>query len=309
MMTLSPVSSETAFFNELVQHQLIVPLGVDGIFGRGPVFEDVVARFSDRVSIEAAPEGAERLHFPPVIPRTLLEQSGFLNAFPHLAGTIFSFDGTDAQHGELQEALARGEDWTNHQRMTEVALASAACYPVYATATGVLPDGGRLIDVTSYCFRHEPSPDPTRLQSFRMRELIRLGTPDAVLSWRAVWMKRGADLLASLGLPVRLATASDPFFGRGGRMLAANQREQKLKFELVVPIISDERPTAVMSFNYHGEHFSSKFAIRSDAATLAHTACLGFGLERIVMALFKTHGFTPRAWPDSVRRLLWARPS
>ena len=28
---------------------------------------------------------------------------------------------------------------------------------------------------------------------------------------------------------------------------------------------------------------------------------LGFGLERIVMALFKTHGFDPEKWPAQVR--------
>ncbi|MGE5180912.1 MAG: hypothetical protein ACM31C_02565 [Acidobacteriota bacterium] len=38
---------------------------------------------------------------------------------------------------------------------------------------------------------------------------------------------------------------------------------------------------------------------------LAHTACLGFGLERCVMALFQQHGFDPGAWPAAVRDQLW----
>ncbi|MGI9146869.1 MAG: amino acid--[acyl-carrier-protein] ligase [Chloroflexota bacterium] len=303
------VSTEKWLYDQLVLHRLIVPLGVDGVFGRGPVFEDVLQRFSDLITIAGSSDDAEPLHFPPVIPRKLLEQSGFLNAFPHLAATIFSFAGTDAQHRELQQAVACGKDWSAYQKMTDVALASAACYPVYASTSGVLPAGGRVIDVTSYCFRHEPSEDPTRLQIFRMREFIRLGTADAVTSWRMSWMERGSALLESLGLQVRLVSASDPFFGRVGRMLAANQREQELKFEIVVPIISDERPTAVMSFNYHQEHFSSKFDIRTAPDTLAHTACLGFGLERIVLALLKTHGFEPRTWPHEIRRQLWPPPS
>jgi hypothetical protein len=37
---------------------------------------------------------------------------------------------------------------------------------------------------------------------------------------------------------------------------------------------------------------------------LAHTACLGFGLERIVIALFKTHGFDPADWPEAIRQRL-----
>ena len=37
---------------------------------------------------------------------------------------------------------------------------------------------------------------------------------------------------------------------------------------------------------------------------LAHTACLGFGMERVCMALFKTHGCVPAEWPKNVRELL-----
>src|SRR3981189_328406 len=126
-MTPDLVATEKWFYDQLVQHRLILPLGVNGVFGRGPVFEDVLQRFSDLVSIVGASDHAEPLHFPPAIPRRLLEQSGFLNAFPHLAGTIFSFQGTDAQHRELQAAVASGTDWSGYQQMTEVALTSAAC--------------------------------------------------------------------------------------------------------------------------------------------------------------------------------------
>ncbi len=296
---------EKAFYDELVAHRLILPLGVPGVFGRGAVFEDVVAGLNRLITHTAVGDKAEAMHFPPVIPRKLLEQSGFLNSFPHLAGTIFSFEGNDAKHRELQAELAAGKDWSSYQKMTDVALTSAACYPIYPTCSGSLPEGGRLIDLTSYCFRHEPSADPARLQMFRMREFVRLGTPDTVVAWRGAWIERGSQLLKQLGLPVDAVPASDPFFGRVGKMLAANQKEQKLKFEIVVPITSTEKPTAIMSFNYHQDHFSSKFKIETAPDTLAHTACLGFGIERIVMALFKVHGFQPAAWPDPVRQSLW----
>lgn len=299
-------ASEKAFYDDLVKHELILPLGVPGVFGCGPVFEDILGRFNDVISAVTAPDGAQPLHFPPVIPRRLLEQSGFLNSFPHLAGTIFSFEGDDAQHRKLQEHLAAGQDWSGFEKQTEVALTAAACYPVYPTCTGTLPAGGRLIDVTSYCFRHEPSGDPARLQMFRMREHVRLGSPDMVIEWREKWVTRGSELLLSLGLPVEAVPASDPFFGRAGRMLAALQKDQHLKLEIVVPITSVEKPTAIMSFNYHQEHFSSKFDILTGPDTLAHTACLGFGMERIVMALLKTHGFQVSDWPEDVRRKLWA---
>ena len=291
----------SAFLDGLISHGLFYPQGVKGLYGRGAAFEQVLNGLNRLIETTTLEDKAEQMHFPPVIPRKLLEKSGFLNSFPHLAGTISAFEGTDAQHRQMQEVVQKGEDWSQFQKMTDVALASAACYPVYPTCAGVLPANGRLITVMSYCFRHEPSDDPARMQMFRMKEFIRLGTPETVLAWRQAWIQRGSQLLNSLGLPVDAVPASDPFFGRVGKMLATNQREQGLKFEVVVPIDSPENPTAIMSFNYHQDHFSSKFGIQTASDTLAHTACLGFGMERIVLALFKTHGFVPAQWPESVR--------
>jgi seryl-tRNA synthetase len=111
--------------------------------------------------------------------------------------------------------------------------------------------------------------------------------------------------MIDLGLPAVSETATDPFFGRGGKMLVANQREAKLKFEVVVPVISKENPTAICSFNYHQDHFGKTFDIKTADGETAQTACMAFGLERVTMALFKTHGFDPSQWPQPVRKLLW----
>jgi seryl-tRNA synthetase len=140
---------------------------------------------------------------------------------------------------------------------------------------------------------------------FRMRELIRLGQVDDVRAWREDWIKRGLQMLKDVGLPAYVAVANDPFFGRGGRMLAANQRDQELKFEIVCPITSTEKPTAIMSFNWHQEHFASTYGIQTSKGETAQTACLGFGMERIILALFKTHGLNPAEWPAPVRQKLW----
>ncbi|MBR7779154.1 amino acid--[acyl-carrier-protein] ligase [Undibacterium rugosum] len=290
--------------NDLIAAGHIIPVGVQGIFGRGPVFEEVLRRFDDYVSRVAAGDQATRMSFPPCLDRKVLERSEYLDSFPQLAGTIFSFTGNEAQHKELIENVHEGRPWTHLQTMTGVCLTPAACYPVYPSFTGTLPDGGRLVDMQNWVFRNEPSPEPTRMQSFRVREFVRVGTPDMVVAWRDLWLQRGIDILQSLGLPAHSEVASDPFFGRGGRMLAANQREQQLKFEVVIPVISQEKPTAVCSFNYHQDHFGKLFDIQTADGEVAHTACLGFGLERIVMALFKTHGMDTAGWPAATREIL-----
>ncbi|HXX66613.1 MAG TPA: amino acid--[acyl-carrier-protein] ligase [Polyangiaceae bacterium] len=297
--------SAAGLYDDLVRHKLIIPVGVPGIFGRGPVFEDVLRRFDALISRIAEGDGAQVMTFPPALDRKVLERSEFLDSFPQLAGSVFSFSGSDRDHADLREAVHAGAAWDRWQKMTDVVLTPAACYPVYPSFTGTIPKAGYLVDMQNWVFRHEPSAEPTRMQAFRVREFVRVGTPDVVVEWRDMWLERGVRLLQSLGLPAESDVASDPFFGRGGRMLAVSQKEQKLKFEVLVPVISLEKPTAVCSFNYHQEHFGRLFDIKTPEGAIAQTACLGFGLERCVMALFKTHGMVPSEWPATVRDRLW----
>lgn len=296
----------TEFYDGLVKHGLIVPVGVQGAFGRGAVFEDVLERFNGLISKLSAADGAEHFTFPPIISRKVLERVHYLDSFPHLCGAVYSFFGKDLQAKQLAERVNSGQDWGDMLGMTDVVLNPAACYPVYPSFTGTVPANGRLVTMLNWVYRHEPSPEPTRMQSFRVREFVRVGTPEQVVEWRDMWLQRGLTLLQSLGLPARSDVAADPFFGRSGRMLAVNQKEQKLKFEVLVPVISEADPTAVCSFNFHQEHFGSTFEIRTTNGQTANTACLGFGLERIVMALFRTHGFDPAVWPAEVRKQIWA---
>jgi seryl-tRNA synthetase len=190
--------------------------------------------------------------------------------------------------------------------MTEVALTPAACYGVYPTvaARGRLSDDGAVVDVYAFCFRNEPSIDPARMQMFRQREHVRVGTHEQTVVFRDLWMIRGRAIVESFGLPCDVAAATDPFFGRAGKLLATHQREEHLKFELLVPITSKEVPTACVSFNDHRDLFGRVWSIETAAGEPAHSACVGFGVERIALALFKHHGFAFQDWPRDVRDVL-----
>jgi seryl-tRNA synthetase len=298
-------SEYKAFYDGLVEHGLIIPTAVLGTFGRGKVFEEVVNRFNDLINRMTKDDGAEVYFFPPVIDRKIMEKVHYLETFPHLCGSVHSFFGNDREAQHLAQCANDGGQWGNLLQQTDVVLSPAACYPVYPTLTGTIPPEGRLVTVLNWVYRHEPSLEPTRLQSFRMREFIRVGTPDQVVTWRDMWLQKGLDILHGLQLPASSDVASDPFFGRGGKMRSNSQIDQKLKFEVLVPVISTTELTAVCSFNYHQDHFGSAFDIVTSEGNTAHTACLGFGMERITMALFKTHGFDPVQWPAKVREQLW----
>ncbi len=300
-------ADQAELLRALIEHGLLIETGVPGVYGRSGAFEDVREAIGALVTRAAAGEAPEQLRFPPVMPRHDLETVGYLKSFPHLAGSIFSFAGSEDDALEQYERASRHEDWSEFQAMTELVLTPAACYPVYPAiaARGALAAGGITIDAGgSYVFRHEPSGDPARLQMFHQREMVRIGAPETVQSWRERWRRRALELLGGLGLEVELEVASDPFFGRSGRMLAASQREQQLKFEVLTQIAGTE-PTAVASFNYHQDHFTSAYGIELAGGGVAHTACLGFGLERVTIALLRTHGFEPAGWPAEVRERLW----
>jgi seryl-tRNA synthetase len=300
-------ADQAEFLAELIDAQLLLPSGVPGVYGHGGVFEDIRERLAERLSSEAGARGAERLRFPPLLPRRQLESSGYLSSFPHLAGSIYAFEGDDGQARDLAQRASEHDDWSDLQEMTDLTLMPAACYPVYPAiaARGPLPPGGTFVDAGgAWVFRHEPSHDPARRQIFHQHELVRIAEPEFVLEWRDEWAQRGLDLLCGFGLAAELDAASDPFFGRRGRMLAANQRDARLKLELLVQIAGPE-PTACASFNHHRDHFGTNYGITLADGTTAHTACLGFGHERIVLALLRTHGLDPVTWPQAVRGELW----
>lgn len=297
-------AAQTAYLNDLVAAGHLIPSGVQGLYGKSGVFEDIVDGMNRLVTTLGREDNATVMRFPPAINRKHFEQSDYLKSFPQFAGVVNSFDGTERDHLQLLDKLEHGQDWSEGLPRTDVVLTPAACYPVYPAVAGTLPSGGRVVDVFTWCFRHEPSGDPARMQMFRQREHICIAEPDRVIAWRNRWFDRARDFIDRVQLNGRVEVANDPFFGRGGKMLAMNQRDQELKFEVVVPITSDEKPTACISLNYHQDHFGHVFGIHTADGAHSHTSCIGFGVERLTLALFKTHGLQVARWPAPVRAAL-----
>jgi seryl-tRNA synthetase len=297
---------ESAFLADLVGAGLFIESGVPGVHGFNGTFVDIRDRMAELVTRNAADDAPEVMRFPPVLPKTTLEDTGYMNSFPHLGASVFGFEGSEKDAAELGCCAASHDPWP-HLAQTDLVLTPAACYPVYPAVArrGPLASGGVCVDAgAGLVFRNEPSGDPARLQMFHQRELVRIGEPETVAAWRDKWRDRAIDILTSIGLDAGFDVASDPFFGRAGRMMGLSQREQTLKFEVLVPIASPG-PTAVASFNYHREHFTHLHRITMKGGGEAHTACLGFGLERCTLALLRKHGLEPAAWPANVRERLW----
>jgi seryl-tRNA synthetase len=288
-----------------VAARLFQPSGVDGVHGRSGAYESVIEALAALISGHR-PAGAEIFRFPPVMSRASLERQGYLQSFPNLVGAVCCLEGGER---EIMRSAAKDEaggSWTEDLKPSDLVLAPAACYPVYpiAAARGIVPDEGYIFDVASDCFRHEPSKSLDRFQSFRMREYVRIGTPEQIQRFREPWIARAQAIAVRLGLRHTIDVANDPFFGRTGALMATQQRQDALKFELLVPVVSEEKPTACMSFNYHREHFGEVWNLRDQKGELVHTGCVAFGMDRLAVALFVTHGAEIAAWPAQVREAL-----
>lgn len=284
---------------------LFLPMGVDGVYARTPLYEGVIERLAAFISRQREP-AVEVLRFPPVMSRHQLEKSGYLKSFPNLLGCVCALHGTESEIRQAADRHETGGDWTASLAAADLVLSPAACYPVYplAASRGPVPRGGLRFDVACDCFRREPSKHLDRLQSFRMREYVFIGSPQEVLGFRERWMERAPRLAEALALPYQVEAASDPFFGRTGQVMAVSQLQASLKFELLIPVRSAAQPTACMSFNYHQDHFGTTWGLRDDAGAVSHTGCVAFGMDRLAVALFATHGLDVQKWPAAVRGAL-----
>jgi seryl-tRNA synthetase len=280
-------------------------MGVDGVYARTALYTHVVERLESYITRQRDPK-AEVMRFPPVMSRKQLEKSGYLKSFPNLLGCVCALHGSEASIRSAVERHENGGDWTTSATSSDLVLSPAACYPLYpiVATRGALPAGGLQFDIEADVFRHEPSRSLDRLQSFRMHEFVRIGSPPEILEFRENWMARAPQLAADLALPYAIDVANDPFFGRVGQVMAVSQRQQALKFELLIPYYAGAPPTACMSFNYHREHFGQVWSIHDARGELAHTSCVAFGIDRLAVALFATHGLDLGRWPANPKAAL-----
>jgi seryl-tRNA synthetase len=211
---------------------------------------------------------------PPVIPLEVVEKTDYGKLFPGLFGIVHTRTRPDPQF----------------------ALTASVCHHVYPEWRSEVKEIPDIRVVEADCFRFEESTERGRLRSFRMLEYVFLGAPADCLHWRDQTLANSSALFDRLSLRTELVTASDPFFGRGGRLLANSQKDEKLKWEFTAHVAQDST-IAVGSSNLHKEHLTKAFGIQASDGGLLHSACIGFGLDRLYLAMCHAHGADPAHWP------------
>ena len=249
--------------------------------------QDVFDRFTARWAAEP--------HLgPPLIAARTLDRVGYFQSFPHLATfpTALPGDETELRRFAAAPFGASGELALSAAAPCQEVLTPAACYHLYPTLEGRRLDGPHILGISGPCFRREATFHPLKRQwSFTMQEVVCLGEAEAVGSFLARARSRIDELASVLGLPVRWAQATDPFFDPRDNPRLLLQQVAPLKTEL---IYGDN--LAIASLNFHQSHFGAAFDITTDRGP-AFSGCAAFGIERWVAALLETAGPDERSWP------------
>lgn len=239
---------------------------------------------------------------PPAIALATLERADYFASFPFwLTAAAHLPDDED-----ILERIATSATPIQASRAeftaTHVALPPALCYHVYQHFSGRQLTTTRLVTLAGTCWRHEGARLVTldRQWAFTMREVVCLGSADAVEAFRQRAMHAATALAARLGIDAAIVEANDPFFAPTARGKLVLQRLKALKHELALPL-GDTRTTAAASFNHHEHFFGERFDIRLDSDTPASTGCIAFGLERWLLAFLVAHGVDRAHWPARAR--------
>ena len=258
-----PTEPWADFRAALLDDGVLLATDVDGVYGRSATYESVADAIDRLVLRVGADQDALSVRFPPVMPWSNFVEERVPRVVPRPDGVDPHVPGRRARHhAELVHAAESGEDRAPLLESTDMVLCPAVCHPLYPTQSGTLPEGGRRSS-RSTATASATSPAPTRsgCRPSASTTTSTSGPPRGHAPTATGGSTGASTCSADWGSTVESVVANDPFFGRPGRMLAANQRSEELKYEIVAPVFAEGRPTAISSSNCHLDHFSRPFAI------------------------------------------------
>jgi hypothetical protein len=195
---------------DAIAEALLLPTGIDGVYARTGDLRDSRRRVDALISRTASRE-PKCLRFPPVMSRRQVEKSGYLKSFPHFLGCVCCSTAKGKRDRASGRALRGGRDWTPALSAADLVLspppairsirwwrAAATCRPRGCCSTSPATASGasrrKMLD---------------RLQSFRMREYVCIGTPEQIDDFRrAGWRREGFAGQLGLRLPHRAGERS-----------------------------------------------------------------------------------------------------
>jgi len=306
----SPVEREVieGSFEKLARAGAVIQTGEGQIAMGEPLL--TLFQYFDRALVELLKSSfkVQQYQYPTLISTATLQEAGYITAFPHHLLFVTRLHNDIDVYREIQSTYADApldEALLQSCRNVDYCLPPTMCYHTFSQYQGrtVGADGPHVVTALGKSFRFEAGYATTmeRLWDFTIREMVFMGTRAEVLGMRELMMTKIFDLMRQLGMSGHCEVGNDPFFGSADTSdRIVSQRMMELKYELRLPVGSD-RTISVGSFNFHNDLFGRSFGIEHGDGGPVSSACVGFGMERLVYAFLCQFGLDERNWPAAVR--------
>jgi hypothetical protein len=270
------------------------------------VLETVAARF-----------GAEEEFYPSTILCRSLDRINHFTSFPeHVDFVAHLREDVDVLGRFAQKCREEGWKPDYHDSAmspVDFAICPSCCYHCYESMENWnLQPPGRSATMVVNCHRYEAGNLTTmsRLRAFHQRDVVWVGQVDYVRESRSRTDEMLIQWAKDWELDCQFENANDMFFTADYSVKASFQRQQEAKRELRARIPFEKKTISVSSSNFHGATFGKAFSINVDGRTAA-SACVGWGYERWVYAVFSQFGVDPASWPAGLREdySRYSRPS
>jgi len=292
----------------LVARRWATPVGEGHVILRGPAAQLLALVDQKTQSVFAREFEAELELFPSTIQSKTLDRCNHYTSFPEHMDFVAHLKQDLEILGEFSQAC-REQGWSaglHDGRMgpNDFAVSPSCCYHAYEGMEGWdLEKPGRCITAILHCHRYEGANHRymSRMRAFTMREVIWVGQPGYVLASRARAEELMQKWAIEWGLSCSFETANDMFFTDDYSVKASFQRQQEAKRELRLDIPFEGGSISVFSSNFHAQTFGKAFGITVGGKP-ATSACVGWGGERWVYALFSQFGFDIDGWPSALQQ-------
>ena len=291
----------------LLERKWVTPVGEGHVILRGTAAEllSLIDAKVDGIFVRSFE--AEREFYPATILCKTLDRIHHFTSFPehidfvaHLRGDL---DVLNKYSGECRE-----QGWSpalNEGRMGEndFAICPSCCYHCYeGMENWQLDPPGRCTTMAVVCHRYEGANhrSMSRLRAFTQRDVVWVGHPRFVLEGRAKAEELIVQWAKDWELVGSFETANDMFFTQDYAVKASFQRQQQAKKELRLIIPAEKQSISVFSSNFHATTFGKAFNITLGGRP-ATSACVGWGYERWIYAIFSQFGFDVQQWPAQLR--------
>lgn len=258
--------------------------------------------FDSRFESIALSKGAAKKIYPVLLPVSDYQKTGYIRKSPQYA----MFCCSASENMNIIESIASDMSAADLKKdLSEplFALSPSACFHTYIEYKNKELDRNTLLTFRQNVFRNEGRlnySETGRLMDYHVREIVMIGDDGYVNRLRKEIMDAAADLIKELGLRGDITTASDPFVLPRMQRYKKLQKLDRSKYEVHLNTSADTRLSAA-SFNLHGRAFTDPFniAVKGHADTV--TACVGFGIQRWVIAFLAQYGFDEKNWPEGIR--------